>query len=196
MLLRVLTNAPRSCVCQKNFVPLQAEILTTQIFESITQQPYYIRKEFLMKKILFAFIGAFIALGWAGCEPKPGPDPEPEPDVPTVTAYFWMDSVQACCGIDSFAVKSPWVQQEISRFMADSVLDFTATLTIDYAVDKNGDYYFIEQYGWEINRLCDCSGNILKEINAYNEIYVELDIPVTDYGPIVQVNYSKFGYCQ
>ena len=35
----VLTNAPCSCVCQKNFVPLQAEILTTQIFESITQQP-------------------------------------------------------------------------------------------------------------------------------------------------------------
>lgn len=156
----------------------------------------YIRKEFLMKKILFAFIGAFIALGWVGCEPKPDPDQNQDPEVPTVTAYFWMDSVQACCGIDSFAVKSPWVQQEISRFMADSVLDFTATLTIDYAVDKNGDYYFIEQYGWEINRLCDCSGNILKEINAYNEIYVELDIPVTDYGPIVQVNYSKFGYCQ
>ena len=80
--------------------------------------------------------------------------------------------------------------------MADSVLDFTATLTIDYAVDENGDYYLIEQYGWEINRLCDCSGNILKEINAYNEIYVELDIPVTDYGRIVEVNYSKFGYCQ
>ena len=29
--------------------------------------------------------------------------------------------------------------------------------------------------------------NILKEINAYNEIYVELDIPVTDYGPIYKL---------
>ena len=26
----MLTNAPRSCVCQKNFVPLRAEILITE----------------------------------------------------------------------------------------------------------------------------------------------------------------------
>ena len=150
----------------------------------------------MKKHVLFAFIGAFIALGWVGCEPKPDPDPEPEPDVPTILTEVLIDSAYTCCGIDSFAVKSPWVQQEINRFMTDTAIGFSDFLTIDYAVDKNGDYYFIEQYGWEINRLCDCSGNILKEINAYNEIYVELDIPVTDYGPIVQVNYSKFGYCQ
>lgn len=149
----------------------------------------------MKKHVLFAFIGAFIALGWAGCEPKPGPDPEPEPDVPTVTAYFWMDSVQACCGIDSFAVKSPWVQQEISRFMADSVLDFTATLTIDYAVDENGDYYFIEQYSYHINRLYDCSGNVLKEVeDVTNEIQSDLDFDVVDYGQIVMIVCGREGF--
>ena len=79
-----------------------------------------------MKKILFTFICSFIALGWVGCEPKPGPgpDPEPEPDVPTILTEVLIDSAYKCCGIDSFAVKSPWVQQEINRFMTDTAIGF------------------------------------------------------------------------
>ena len=155
----------------------------------------YIRKEFLMKKILFAFIGAFIALGWVGCEPTLYPDPEPEADVPTILTAVLIDSAYTCCGIDSFAIKSPWVQQEINRFMTDTAIGFSDFLTIDYAVDGNGDYYFIEQYGWEINRLCDCSGNILKEVeDVTNEIQNDLDFDVVDYGQIVMIVCGREGF--
>ena len=36
-----------ACVCAFFVVPLRAEILTTQIFESITQQPFILERNFL-----------------------------------------------------------------------------------------------------------------------------------------------------
>jgi hypothetical protein len=150
-----------------------------------------------MRKIFFVFVCSFIALGWVGCEPKPGPNPEPDPEpdtgVPTITPFFWMDSVRSCCGMDSFAVKTPWVQREINRFMADTALDMTSTLTIDYITDENGDYYLIEQYSWDINRLCDCSGNILKEVDGYNVLLENPGVNVTTYGRIVVITRGREG---
>jgi hypothetical protein len=40
-------NARMVCICPFFVVPLQAEILTTQIFESITQQPFILERNFL-----------------------------------------------------------------------------------------------------------------------------------------------------
>ena len=151
----------------------------------------------MKKHVLLAFIGAFIALGWVGCEPKPGPgpDPEPEPDVPTILTEVLIDSAYTCCGIDSFAIKSPWVQQEINRFMTDTAIGFSDFLTIDYAVDGNGDYYFIEQYSYHINRLYDCSGNVLKEVeDVTNEIQNDLDFDVVDEGQIVMIVCGREGF--
>ena len=147
----------------------------------------------MKKNVLLAFVCSFIALGWMGCEPKPGPNPEPDPDVPTVMPFFWIDSVQSCCGTDRFAVKSPWVQQEISRFMADTALSMASTLTIDYVTDENGDYYLIEQYSWDINRLCDCSGNILKEVEGNNVLLENPGVNVTAYGRIVEITRGREG---
>ena len=150
-----------------------------------------------MKRFYFFLFCAFIALGWVGCEPKPGPDPEPEPEqgVPTNLTAVLIDSAYTCCGIDSFAVKSPWVQQEINRFMTDTAIGFSDFLTIDYAVDGNGDYYFIEQYSYHIDRLYDCSGNVLKEVeDVTNEIQNDLDFDVVDYGQIVMIVCGREGF--
>ena len=147
----------------------------------------------MKKNVLLAFVCSFIALGWMGCEPKPDPDQNQDPEVPTILTEVLIDSAYTCCGIDSFAIKSPWVQQEINRFMTDTAIGFSEFLTIDYATDGNGDYYFIEQYSYHINRLYDCSGNVLKEVEDYNEIQSDLDFDIVDYGQIVMIVCGREG---
>ena len=65
-----------------------------------------------MKKIVFTFISAFIALGWMGCENKYSG--------PNWNMQLEIDSALTACGMDSFLIKSPWFQEELN-YIIDTV---------------------------------------------------------------------------
>jgi hypothetical protein len=109
-----------------------------------------------MRKIIFAFVCSFIALGWLGCEGNVQPAPPGFIDCNRIE----IDSAASCCGIDSFVIKSPWMQERINSFLADSAerknklytwLEFqcfTDTLGTDYILENK---YLLR----------DCEGTLL-----------------------------------
>ena len=74
-----------------------------------------------------------------------------------------IDSAVTCCGIDSFTIRSPWIQDHVNTLIADTTkkYDLPTDLTIEHYIDSNNQDFFIEQYEWDRNRLYDCEGNIL-----------------------------------
>lgn len=103
-----------------------------------------------------------------------------------------IDSTITCCGIDSFTIKSPWIQDHVNTLIADMTkkYDLPTDLIIEHYIDSNNDDFFIEQYGWDRNRLYDCDGNILEEKEGYNVI--ELPKDAEEHKIIVEVSIGRF----
>ena len=103
-----------------------------------------------------------------------------------------IDSAVTCCGIDSFTIKSPWIQDHVNTLIADTTkkYDLPTDLIIEHYIDSNNNDFFIEQYGWDRNRLYDCDGNILEEKEGYNVI--ELPKDAEEYKIIIEVSIGRF----
>lgn len=103
-----------------------------------------------------------------------------------------IDSAVTCCGIDSFTIKSPWIQDHVNTLIADTTkkYDLPTDLIIEHYIDSNNNDFFIEQYSWDRNRLYDCEGNILEEKEGYNVI--ELPEDAEEYKTIVNVSIGRF----
>lgn len=103
-----------------------------------------------------------------------------------------IDSTTTCCGIDSFTIRSPWIQDHVNTLIADTTkkYELPTTLTIEHYIDSNNQDFFIEQYEWDRNRLYDCEGNILEEKEGYNVI--ELPADAEEYKTIVNVSIGRF----
>ena len=103
-----------------------------------------------------------------------------------------IDSAVTCCGIDSFTIKSPWIQDHVNTLIADTTkkYDLPTDLIIEHYIDSNNNDFFIEQYSWDRNRLYDCEGNILEEKEGYNVI--ELPKDAQEYKMIVEVSIGRF----
>ena len=131
-----------------------------------------------MRKIFFVFVCSFIALGWIGCKPIPQGGPHEVFDI-------YIDSTLTACGMDSFLIKSPWVQEHINTFidyMDTSILyyDAVATLELQYFMDKDSNDFFIDNMGYGRNpgRLYNCEGNLIEEKDPWELILNERDILV------------------
>lgn len=129
-----------------------------------------------MKKILYTFICAFIALGWMGCKSTSGNGLHE-------VYYVYIDSTLTACGMDSFLIKSPWVQEHIHAFieyMDTSIIyyDGIADYEIKHFMDKDSNDFFIDNigYGWDPGRLFDCDGNIIEENEPWELLLNERDV--------------------
>ena len=122
-----------------------------------------------MRKIFFAIICSFIALGWVGCN-------NPLPKGPHVVREVYVDSTLTACGMDSFLIKSPWMQEHINTFIETNanIRCASITLSIEYFKDKDGNDFFIEGSYKECSpgRLYDCEGNFLEEKDCW-ELFLE-----------------------
>ena len=139
-----------------------------------------------MRKIVFAFVCSFIALGWMGCESKVQP-------VPPGFILFDMievDSLASCCGIDSFTIKSPWMQERINTFLADSTRrknELYTLLQFDFFTDTLGTDYILE------NKfiLRDCEGTLIVDFEDNDSIINA--IYYNDHLPIYTLAYIELG---
>ena len=130
-----------------------------------------------MRKIFFAIICSFIALGWVGCDSTTGGGVHEVYEV-------YIDSTLTACGMDSFLIKSPWMQEHINGF-----IDYMETLRhwdvttyeVQYFMDKDSNDFFIDNvgYGWYPGRLYDCEGNIIDEKDPWELLLNDRDILVT-----------------
>ena len=122
-----------------------------------------------MRKIFFAIICSFIALGWVGCN-------NPLPKGPHLVREVYIDSTLTACGMDSFLIKSPWMQEHINTFIETNanIRCASITLSIEYFKDKDGNDFFIEGSYKECSpgRLYDCEGNFLEEKDCW-ELFLE-----------------------
>lgn len=102
-----------------------------------------------------------------------------------------IDSAVTCCSIDSFTIKSPWIQDHVNTLIADTTrkYDLPTLLTIGHYVDGNKNDYFIEQYESNRNRLYDCDGNILEEKEGYK--IIELPKDAEKYEIIVYIEIGR-----
>jgi hypothetical protein len=117
---------------------------------------------------------------------------QPNTDCWTDVYIVDIDSTVICCGIDSFTIKSPWIQDHVNTLIADTTkkYDLPTDLIIYHYIDRNNNDFFIEQYGWDRNRLYDCEGNILEEKEGYN--IIELPKDAEAYKTIVEVSIGRF----
>ena len=92
-----------------------------------------------MRKIFFAIICSFIALGWVGCN-------NPLPKGPHLVREVYVDSTLTACGMDSFLIKSSWMQERINTFIntANRNAYPPEVLLIHHILDKDSVDYFIE----------------------------------------------------
>jgi len=122
-----------------------------------------------MRKIIFVFVCVFIALGWVGCN-------NPIPKGPHVVREVYVDSTLTACGMDSFLIKSPWMQEHINTFIETNanILCANITFSIEYFKDKDGNDFFIEgsYKACSPGRLYDCEGNFLEEKDCW-ELFLE-----------------------
>ena len=129
-----------------------------------------------MKKILYTFICAFIALGWVGCKSTSGNGLHE-------VYYVYIDSTLTACGMDSFLIKSPWIQEHIHAFIdymdtSITYYDGIANYEIRHFMDKDSNDFFIDNigYGWDPGRLFDCEGNIIEEKEPWELLLNERDV--------------------
>ena len=129
-----------------------------------------------MKKILYTFICAFIALGWMGCKSTSGNGLHE-------VYYVYIDSTLTACGMDSFLIKSPWIQEHIHAFIdymdtSITYYDGIANYEIRHFMDKDSNDFFIDNigYGWDPGRLFDCDGNIIEENEPWELLLNERDV--------------------
>ena len=118
-----------------------------------------------MRKIVFVLVCSFIALGWMGCERNVQPEPPFFIGFNTVE----IDSAASCCGIDSFAIKTPWMQERINTFLADSTQrkrQLYTLLQFQYFSDSLGNGYFIENK----HLLRDSEGTMLVDLGLNEDV--------------------------
>ena len=92
-----------------------------------------------MRKVFFAIICSFIALGWVGCDSTTGGGVHEVYEV-------YIDSTLTACGMDSFLIKSSWMQERINTFIntANRNAYPPEVLLIHHILDKDSVDYFIE----------------------------------------------------
>ena len=126
--------------------------------------------EINMKKIVFTFISAFIALGWMGCENKYSG--------PNWNMYLEIDSALTACGMDSFLIKSPWFQEDLNYIIDSVTTNFhtigPCVLICDHFKDSTNNDYFTFRGSANSNpaALYDCEGNFVK---LFDSVYAILD---------------------
>ena len=130
-----------------------------------------------MRKIFFAIICSLIALGWVGCDSTTGGGVHEVYEV-------YIDSTLTACGMDSFLIKSPWMQEHINGFIdyMDTLRHWpVTTYEVQYFMDKDSNDFFIDNvgYGWYPGRLYDCEGNIIDEKDPWELLLNDRDILVT-----------------
>lgn len=118
-----------------------------------------------MRKIVFVLVCSFIALGWMGCERNV------QLDSPFIQKFntIRIDSAASCCGIDSFAIKTPWMQERINTFLADSTQrkrQLYTLLQFQYFSDSLGNGYFIENK----HLLRDSEGTMLVDLGLNEDV--------------------------
>ena len=126
-----------------------------------------------MRKIIFVFVCVFIALGWVGCN-------NPLPKGPHLVREVYVDSTLTACGMDSFLIKSPWMQERINTFIntANRNAYPPEVLLIHHFLDKDSVDYFIEGAtgGSSPGRLYDCEGNFIEEKAPWSLLLDERDV--------------------
>lgn len=130
-------------------------------------------------------------LGLISCDQPTGEIEDTYPSSFWRDVYFVdIDSTITCCGIDSFTIKSPWIQDNINTLIADTTkkYELPTDLTIVYYMDTNYNDLFIEQYGWYRNRLYDCEGNILEEKEA---CFIEVPQEIVTGKIIVEISIGR-----
>ena len=134
--------------------------------KEITKDKRVARRQIGLLASLLLF--GMISLG--GCKKNEfvsGPPPGLQEDA-YYTYYYSIDidSAAACCGIDSFYVHAKWLQDEVNKFLKDSVqrkTDFLTCLYITFIYDVNGEDYIYEDKSDQDFELWlyDCEGNVL-----------------------------------
>ena len=123
-----------------------------------------------MKKIVFTFISAFIALGWIGRENKYSG--------PNWNMQLQIDSALTACGMDSFLIKSPWFQEELNSIIDTVTTNFhtigPCILICDYFKDSTNNDFFTFRGSSTSHpaKLYDCEGNLVK---LFDSTYAILD---------------------
>ena len=131
-------------------------------------------------------------LGLISCDQPTGEIEDTYPPSGWADVYIIdIDSAVTCCDIDSFTIKSPWIQDHVNTLIADTTrkYDLPTLLTIGHYVDGNKNDYFIEQYESNRNRLYDCDGNILEEKEGYK--IIELPKDAEKYEIIVYIEIGR-----
>ena len=137
-----------------------------------------------MRKIIFALVCSFIAFGWIGCEMETpslrlsrnkttnGSDVINQHEIPHFHEYFVVeiDSALSLCGVDSIAIKSPWIQDCMNSLLADSVQlkqqVYTTILELQCFTDSLGDDYIIKNK----RLLYDCNGTLIENLDMNDSI--------------------------
>ena len=121
-----------------------------------------------MKKIVFLFLYSFIALGWMGCENRYSG--------PNWNMQLEIDSTLTACGMDSFLIKSPWMQERINTCIDTARADIypPTELLFCHFIDKDSNDFFIRYIdgsgpGW----LYDCEGNFIEKKTPWKQILDE-----------------------
>lgn len=127
-----------------------------------------IKTIYIMKKNILVLICSFIALGWMGCHTK-GPLYGPG-------RYVYIDSTLTACGMDSFLIKSPWMQERINTCIdtARAYIYPPTELLFCHFIDKDSNDFFIRYIGgsgpgW----LYDCEGNFIEKKTPWKQILDE-----------------------
>jgi hypothetical protein len=127
----------------------------------------------MKKHVLLAFFGAFIGLGWVGCEPKLGP--EPEPDVPTVKidpneCYMLQEFNELGEPVDSY--KCIVFEKNAGRTFKDAFnsikSDLDALVNRNISEEKDGGNYDTSQ--WEVRQIIRNVKNSPDEKLVYTSI--------------------------
>lgn len=84
-----------------------------------------------------------------------------------------IDSATACCGMDSFTIKSPWLQQCIHSYLADSTT-LKQSIMVPYYIVKLQDESTGDDYIWivvinEWFTLYNCNGDTIQRCYIDND---------------------------
>lgn len=119
-----------------------------------------------MKRFLFVITTLLMIFTCISCEPKP-------------TGGFnhiykcQIDSAAICCGVDSFVIKSHWIQERINTYLADSATHKQELYTgvyLDCFTDSIGNDFIID--GGTI--LYDCDGVFITDLSVNDSMAVAI----------------------
>lgn len=112
-----------------------------------------------------------------------------------------IDSATACCGIDSFTIKSPWLQQCIHSYLADSTT-LKQSIMVPYYIVKLQDESTGDDYIWIVTyqekfTLYNCAGDTIQHCDAndtsYDDYLKEAEKICQNYAIICQLVLIEIG---